>query len=107
IKFNEDSTNIPITISYAAMLNRIAEKAIRASVVIYSIDTQGLQYTGITAADHLAASGRNISGQINSITTMRSNLLFDRRQGAELIAKQTGGFQVRNSNSFQLDRIME
>src|SRR6185295_5168819 len=26
---------------------------------------------------------------------------------AELIAKQTGGFQVRNSNYYNLDRIME
>jgi hypothetical protein len=30
-----------------------------------------------------------------------------RREGAELLAKKTGGFQVRNSNGFQLDRILE
>ena len=37
----------------------------------------------------------------------RSDLLWRRREGGELIAKQTGGFQVRNSNSFELPRIMQ
>ena len=36
-------------------LQQIAEKAIRASVVIYSVDTQGLQVTTLTAADNALA----------------------------------------------------
>src|SRR6185369_11641368 len=36
---NTDSRN------YYAILRKIAEKAIRSSVVIYAVDTQGLQYT--------------------------------------------------------------
>ena len=41
----------PYSTSYYYSLQKIAEKAIRASVVIYSVDTQGLQHTGLTAAD--------------------------------------------------------
>ena len=37
----------------------------------------------------------------------RSDLLWRRREGGELIARQTGGFQVRNSNSFELPRILQ
>lgn len=37
----------------------------------------------------------------------RRDLLLRRREGGEFIAKQTGGFLVRNSNSYQLDRIVE
>ena len=40
--------------NFGAMLYRIAEKAIRSSVVIYTIDAGGLQYTGLTAADNLS-----------------------------------------------------
>ena len=36
------------TRDWSGMLQRIAEKAIRSSVVIYSVDTAGLQYTGPT-----------------------------------------------------------
>ena len=84
-------------------LKLIAEKAIRASVVIYSVDTQGLQYTGITAADAFQGTPR----QMHDLISARSRLLMLRRAGGEYIAKETGGFQVRNSNGFQLDRIVE
>lgn len=100
----EDDLTMPDTTNYLPSLQKIAEKAIRSSVVIYSVDTQGLQYTGPTAAD--AISGRD-PRQAAGLMSMRSQLLFQRREGAELIAKQTGGFQVRNSNYYQLDRIME
>ena len=103
----EEFVRVASATSYSAFLQKLAEKAIRSSVVIYSVDTQGLQTTGLTAADHIAASGRNISTTINNIMASRSNLLWTRREGGELIAKQTGGFQVRNSNSFQLDRILQ
>ena len=87
-------------------LQRIAEKAIRSSVVIYSVDTQGLQYTGLTAADSPRGI-RPIGPQVNSLLSQRSRLLYERRAGGELISRQTGGFQIRNSNDFQLDRILE
>jgi VWFA-related protein len=95
------------TRSYSAFLRRIAEKAIRSSVVIYSVDTQGLQYTGITAADHVPMTRQNMNSVVNNIMSTRSSLLWRRREGGDLIARQTGGFQVRNSNSFGLDRILQ
>ena len=96
-----------IRLDYTAMLQKIAEKAIRNSVVIYSVDTQGLQYTGLTAADSVRVSAYDLGAFTQSVMSSRSNLLFTRRAGGEIIARQTGGFQVRNSNGFQLDRILE
>ncbi len=93
----------PGSLSYTAALNKIAEKAIRSSVVIYSVDTQGLQVIGLTAADSFYGTGP----QFQSLLYTRSHLIHMRREGAELIAKQTGGFQIRNSNSYGFDRIME
>jgi hypothetical protein len=76
-------------------------------VVIYSIDTQGLQSTGVTAADSFRGNVWEITQQMNAVVAQRSQLLFDRRAGGDLIARQTGGFQVRNSNDLKLDRVLE
>jgi VWFA-related protein len=92
---------------YRLGLSRIAERAIRSSVVIYSVDTQGLQPIGPTAVDRFTGNVREMSGQMQNILSTRSYLLLRRREGGELIARQTGGFQVRNSNDFQFDRIMQ
>jgi VWFA-related protein len=91
------------SVNHFSALEKIAEKAIRSSVVIYSVDTQGLQYTGITAADSFSGSPQ----QMQMLMSTRWNLIHLRREGGELIAKQTGGFQIRNSNFFELKRIME
>ena len=104
--------------NYGDWLRRIAETAIRSSVVIYSVDTQGLQVTGIRASDAVTSStilanGGGVgsvperSARLGSLTASRSRTLIDRSEGSLRIAQQTGGFQVRNSNSFQLDRIFE
>jgi len=90
-----------------AALQRVAEMAIRSSVVIYSIDTQALQTTGITAADSFRGNIRQITAQMNNTVRSRSRYLFDNRAGADLIARQTGGFQVKNSNDYKFDRILE
>ena len=101
IVMSDDGTN------YGDWLQQIAEIAIRASVVIYSVDTQGLQYTGITAADAVTGSSIDGSPTTKALLAGRFRMLQSRREGALKIAKQTGGFQVTNSNGFQLDRIME
>jgi hypothetical protein len=104
---NDDEFDNPVDrINHSASLQRIAEKAIRSSVVIYSVDTQGLQYTGVTAADSLRGGPQN-QQQVWNLMSARSQLLWLRREGGELIAKQTGGFQIRNSNSYEFNRIME
>lgn len=91
----------------ALLVSFVAEMAIRSSVVIYSVDTQGLATTGITAADTFAGNARNVQNQMNSLLSQRSQSFLARREGGNILAKQTGGFQIRNSNSFDLDRIME
>lgn len=105
----DDDLSIPgnDTINYGSQLQKIAEKAIRSSVVIYSVDTQGLQYTGPTAADSFGISLSRNPQQIQDLMSTRSRLLVSRREGGQVIAKQTGGFQIRNSNHYGLDQIME
>ena len=107
VKFENPELNTGLTTTrFTWVLQRIAEKAIRASVVIYSVDTQGLQPTGLTPADSPRLTRRTMNAASN-ILTRRSDLLWRRREGGELIAKQTGGFQVRNSNSLDLPRILQ
>ena len=91
---------------YRRGLNKIAERAIRNSVVIYSVDTQGLQVLGPTAADSFSGDIRRAGPQMQNVLATRSRLLQDRRAGGDMLARQTGGFQIRNSNDFGLDRIM-
>jgi len=105
--------------NYTEQLKRVAELAIRSSVVIYAVDTRGLAYTGITAADSTfnpmsgvngrapTSTARQITNTINSTLSARSTALIAGREGADLIARQTGGFMVRNSNDFGLKRIAE
>jgi hypothetical protein len=66
-----------------------------------------LQYTGPTAADSFRGESRQIGKSITDLTASRSRLLWTRREGGELIAKQTGGFQIRNSNSYRLEEIVQ
>ena len=96
-----DSTN------YGAFLQKIAEKAIRSSVVIYSVDTQGLATVDLTAADMIRGNYYQQAEQIRNLRTARMDLLLSRREGGDLLARQTGGFQVRNTNSLELNRIVE
>lgn len=98
------SDTSPDLIDYRSALEKIAEKAIRSSVVIYSVDTQGLQYTGPTAADNITGRDPRL---IQSVISARSYLQFKRREGGDLLARQTGGFQIRNNNNFEFDRILE
>jgi VWFA-related protein len=107
----------PDAINRGSALRKIAEKAIRSSVVIYSVDTQGLQVTGLTASDNvtspppIGASQKKVAiddpNPANAMMRQRWYLLQIRREGALRLAQQTGGFQITNSNGFQLDRILE
>jgi VWFA-related protein len=108
-------------IRYELAINKIAELAIRASVVIYAVDTRSLQTTGLTAADRISfppiqskrpgsvpTAGAAINAQrVPGIIQDRSRALWVGREGSDFIAKQTGGFLVRNANDFELPRVME
>jgi len=80
--------------NYTEQLKRVAELAIRSSVVIYAVDTRGLAYTGITAADSTfnamvlspgmppTATSRQITNTINSTLSARSMALITGRECA-------------------------
>ena len=100
--------------NYYGLLQRLAEIAIRNSVVIYGVDTQGLQVAGPTAADTVTNSNlrggvnpQMINDQLNAIRRARMLELIRRREGADVLSKDTGGFLIKNSNDFKLDRIMD
>ena len=94
--------------SMVAALQRIAELAIRASVVIYAVDTRGLQVTGWQARDKINPAPQHIRDQeTTAVLGSRSAFLTDGREGGQLIASETGGFAVYNSNDFGLQRVMD
>ena len=113
--------NLPVSdrggslFSNEAALHRIAELAIRASVVIYAVDTSGIQVTGITAADNFSAGGvgigsRGVQGIIDrsqAAISNRSHILQDGRAGSDMMARETGGFLIHGTNNFGLPRVMQ
>jgi VWFA-related protein len=97
------------TIVLSDEINAIAEQAIRSSVVIYGIDTSGMQATGIAPADEIWQLGL---GQIKPgteptivITRDRFKQLQGSRDGVLLLAERTGGFLVQNRND--IETVME
>ena len=96
--------------SYSVRLRRLAELAIRSSVVIYGVDTGGLQTTSMTAADQTLrpnVSGSTGNGSFTKQLADQSKLISARQDGANRIAKETGGFLIHNQNDFQFDKILE
>src|SRR5215831_2019298 len=89
-----------------AVLHKVAEKAIRAAVVIYAADTRGLQYTGPTAADKVDIAGARDTSALSRISIARSTAMFNDRLGSDLLTRKTGGFLNMNSNDFGLKKIM-
>lgn len=100
-----ESMSVGSGVSHRAELQRVGELAIRASVVIYGVDSRGLQYTGPTAADKLSVERQ--AGQLNGIMDTREMLIKSGREGSELLATQTGGFLLQNSNDFKFKQILE
>jgi VWFA-related protein len=76
-------------------LRRLIDLANRASVVIYSMDPRGLQTLGISAEDNLSDMS---SAQIETALANRRSEFFESQNGPDYLARQTGGFAIRNSN---------
>ncbi len=76
-------------------IRRLGDAANRASVVIYSIDPRGLQTTSLTAADD--TRGRT-AHQISKIPMQRSQEIFDSQEGMVILAHETGGLFMQNTN---------
>ncbi len=99
--------------SYRDGLHSLGELAIRGSVVIYGISSQRLQATGAQAADEISFPPQHVRrrpDQPDALTNLmrtRSAELQRNVDGAEVLAKETGGFVVRNRNDFGLERVFE
>ena len=101
-------------------LQGLADQAIRSSVVIYGVSSQRLQTTGIQPADEVGFPPQNMirgrgaaegthptNNPLSRLTNGRSAELQKNFDGAELLAKETGGFVIRNKNDFGIDRVLE
>lgn len=76
-------------------VQRLIDAANRSSVVIYSIDPRGLVYTGLTAADNTAGRGPR---QLARVPMERSRQMFDSQDGMVMLAHDTGGLFMQNTN---------
>ena len=72
-------------------VHNLIDAANRASVVIYTIDTRGLNDYGLTAAD----AGADPTGQSSS---QRAGQAFDSQAGLVMLAQQTGGLYQNNND---------
>lgn len=117
------SPDLDRSTSIASRLDWIVEMAIRGSVVIYSVDTRGQQFTGARASDSVtmvsaaptapsvepgfhSQGGLSMEAEQRSLEGTRSRQLITGREGARSISDRTGGFSVFNSNDFGFNRIM-
>jgi VWFA-related protein len=87
-------------------LQRLIDEAGRASVVIYTMNATGLQTLGFTAADNL--SGRDMQ-QFQAALAGRRNMAFETQEGLDLLARETGGIAIKNSNDLSggIRRVLE
>lgn len=114
----EDANVIDVwtqTTSHRDGLHGLAEQAIRSSVVIYGVSAQQLQATGAQAADEISyppqrmmrGASQDQQNPLQKLMNTRSAELRKNVEGAELLAKETGGFVIRNRNDFGVDRVLE
>jgi VWFA-related protein len=91
---------------YFDPVNMLSEMAIRASVVVYSVDTRGLATLSINANDEVGG----LSGQgVNLLLDRRSTQNHEGRPESAKLAETTGGFFIQNTNNLNpgLNQIME
>ena len=113
--FNSDSSSGDRNARVLTALRQLVERANRASVVFYAIDTRGLQPTGFSASDNTtggvaAPGGSGPAGAIAGIGSISSDLagrqvfgnrsseIFEGQNGLDYLAHETGGLAVFNNN---------
>ncbi len=86
-------------------LRTLVDTANRSSVVFYTVDPRGLVYTGFTAADRPSGSGAALTQALSE----RGRQLSDTQEGLTYLARETGGFDIKNSNDLTggVRRILE
>ena len=87
-------------------LRELTELANRASVVVYSIDARGLVVPGFSAEDNTTGM---TADALDRALRSRSFALFESQSGLDYLARETGGFLIKNSNDIArgVRRIVE
>lgn len=108
-----DTTRVPLEPRIA----RLVEQSNRASAVIYTIHTRGLDTLYVTAADDPTKSdGPRATLRPGAVNNARGGFLYDRRldfnlgqDGLKSVAERTGGLNIRNTNDIfgGMDRASE
>ncbi|HST23780.1 MAG TPA: VWA domain-containing protein [Blastocatellia bacterium] len=85
-------------------LRRLTDLANRASVVVYTIDTRGLQTLVATAAD-ASTNPEEMTRKLNE----RRDEFYDTQEGLNYLANETGGLFFRNTNDLNrgISRVLE
>ena len=93
------------------VLKSVVDLANQSSVVIYTMDTRGLETLGFTAADDLGSrpiyNPTDLENQTIAITQDKTEKLsadrrrefYDSQEGLSYLAKETGGIFIKNSNN--------
>jgi len=87
-------------------LHRLTDEANRASVVINTMDTRGLQTLTLTAADTTNGLPPN---QVRQKLADRERGFFDTQAGLAYIARLTGGLAIQNENDMNkgIQRVLD
>ncbi len=80
-------------------LTRLIDLANRSSVVVYTIDSRGLQSGALTAGDDAAEL---TPSEIGERLSSRTGQLLESQEGLTFLASQTGGLTFRNSNDLSV-----
>ncbi|HEX5703712.1 MAG TPA: VWA domain-containing protein [Pyrinomonadaceae bacterium] len=82
-------------------VQRLAELAIRSSVVIYGVDIRGLVPFMMAPIDTFSNPNPRPAGdQPFQALRAQSHWLQDSRAGQDYLARETGGFVIKNSNNY-------
>ena len=94
-----DATKLPDSrVRYS--LDRVIDQATRAGVVIYSLDSRGLQTAGLQAADDFKSTpdGLTMDEAVRAAAANSTDFNRDTQESMAYLAEQTGGFAVLNTN---------
>lgn len=83
-------------------LRRLADRANRAGVAVYTVDPRGVMPLGLSAVDNVRpatdSSPMDISSRLSKLIEDRRSRFFDSQNGLHFLAVETGGRFLHNDN---------